>query len=63
MTTLVQIAPGVVFAAEAINPMWGQSVQAAEQPTKRHGVETDQTQQTNDEDVSKGSPGEQMALL
>ncbi|WP_420213520.1 hypothetical protein ACN8ZM_40615 (plasmid) [Burkholderia aenigmatica] len=64
MTTLVQIAPGVVFAAEAINPMWGQSVQAAEQPTKkRHGVETGQPQETDDEDVSKGDPGEQMALL
>ncbi|MBN3744705.1 hypothetical protein G3N96_04555 [Burkholderia sp. Se-20373] len=63
MTTLVQIAPGVVFAAEVINPMWGQSVQAVERPTTHHGVETDQTQESHDQEVSKGGQGEQMALL
>lgn len=67
MTTLVQIAPGVVFAAEVINPKWGQSLQAEERPTNRHGIErgANPARENRDQDASprKGDQGEQMALL
>ncbi|WP_157643304.1 hypothetical protein [Burkholderia ubonensis] len=67
MTTLVQIAPGVVFAAEVINPQWGQSLQAEERPSNRHGIErgADHTQENRDQDASlrNRDQGEQMALL
>ncbi|NIF40070.1 hypothetical protein F3J14_03975 [Burkholderia sp. Tr-862] len=65
MTTLVQVAPGVFFAAEVLNPKWGQSFLAAERPTKRHGIESgaDHTQENHDQDVSREDRGEQMALL
>ncbi|WP_155754596.1 hypothetical protein [Burkholderia stagnalis] len=67
MTNLVEIAPGVVFAAEVINPKWGQSLQAEERPTSQHRIESgaDHTQENRDQDASlrKGDQGEQMALL
>ncbi|WP_157055888.1 hypothetical protein [Candidatus Burkholderia verschuerenii] len=67
MTTLVQIAPGVVFAAEVINPKWGQSFQVEAPPPGRQGSSrnADYAHDSHDRDVTSGEQdrGEQIALL
>jgi hypothetical protein len=67
MTTLVQIAPGVVFAAEVINPKWGHSFQVEAPPQSRQGSSRNAgyAHDSHDRDVTSGEQdrGEQLALL
>ncbi len=65
MTTLIQIAPGVVFAAEVLNPKWGQSLQPDERSSSRHGSNrsADNTRDSHDAAVCEEDRGEQIALL
>lgn len=67
MTTLVQIAPGVVFAAEVLNPAWGHSIREEARLTGRQGGVRDaaNTRDSLDRDAPLGDEdrGEQIALL
>ncbi|MEX3960240.1 hypothetical protein [Trinickia sp. EG282A] len=67
MTTLVQIAPGVVFAAEVLNPKWGQSFQVEGRLSSRQGSNKGaaNTRDNHDHGAPLGEEdrGEQIALL
>ena len=65
MTTLVLIAPGVVFAAEVLNPKWGQSFQVEGRPPGRQGSnrDVDATPDSHDAPLGEEDRGEQIALL
>jgi hypothetical protein len=65
MTTLVQIAPGVVFAAEVLNPKWGQSFQLEGRPARDQGSNrgADHAPDSHDAHPDEEERGEQIALL
>jgi hypothetical protein len=64
MTTLVLIAPGVVFAAEVLNPKWGQSGHIEAGPLGRQGNrDIDISPNCQDTPLGEGARGEQITLL